>query len=375
MNPPTVAESAANANPASAGSLWKTARIYRRKFRHFDFKEVQVRILDVILFYSLERDRFEAFIPADSILAKLCRLDGGDVSRHLKYLEGAKVIERVQKGFALLDPAGWRVPDRLTISQDLREIEEWLEIADPDQPELIPEPPGLDAALRKVFVEQVASSQVESGQVSVEIESVPQSNGPGRGSAVSIERAAPDSQVGYEPTIQGDSGVQETCLASGVQPGAGQGDLLNKQVGEVGKLPSPTKTVGKLPSRGPKVGNLPTPPAPHITRARFDPDRLIDSRKNCTRFDLDRDQSGQVGKSPTFRDEVAGRLWRRIGEHEQLGPSGPMWRMAIQSIPDQLNELLGAIDDMERCGQPRRNPSGWLNSSARNELRIQGILP
>lgn len=297
------------------------ARAYRRAMRRHEFSEPQWRLVDLVLFYSLERGEYRALIPRQQFFCELLGLRKGKVSEELAWLQRQSVIESgsLDRGwlwFGVLAAEGWRVPLRVVESKSLVELEGWLERVQADQPELIAAPASLNEALREV--------QVENGERRASrVEAVP----------AAVSSPGGNLAAGSRVPLGGTSALKP---ASEVPPGG----TLSGRVLPQGTASSP--------------GGNP--------RARVDSDRIIESRSTESRI-----ESSRVGGS--FGAYLEDRLFRLIGDHERNGRSGPTWRRALAEIPEELDELCGVCEDMKRVGR-MKSPGAWMNVATRQALQM-----
>lgn len=309
-----------------------TERAYRRAMGKAAFSETQLRVVDKIIFYSAGRERMAALIPKQIFLAKLCGLDAGEVSKALDFLEGKQVIERQSVDvhiqgrrekwclFALLPPPWLRMDARTADARAVEELEGWLESLDVEQAELLPAPLSLADALRENFVESRVESQVES-----------------RESAKASSRLSTDPDV----VATGPSGpVARVFSRVGDYPSV---------PGEVGD--SPSAEVGDSPSR-----------SPSSTRDRDSAQSRSQSRDRVLGLE------SKAVRSLDRQAAVERYLFETIGEQERRGRCAILWRNAVRSIPEELDELIGHARMLKR-ERPETNVAAWLNRAVYNELQ------
>ncbi|HVX56957.1 MAG TPA: hypothetical protein VHA37_04445 [Candidatus Saccharimonadales bacterium] len=336
------------------------ARAYRRAFRRYKFQAEGRRLADMILFYSHDRERARAVVPAQSFFGLLLGMSKVKVSEGLSWLEANRVMEReavlvtIQQkeqrwmAYWLCPPGQWRLDRRVQESAALVEVEEWLEGLDVDQLELLPPPPSLSQLLAEDFAERAGfgaiRSRVEAGGLSAGQLSSPGGNSDG---VEIVSKASLEASLVVE--------------RRGVPP---EGTIRVPQEGTAAVPLGGTLAAGK--------GAPACTPAQAYARAgvRIDPDRIVESIKGSSRSEIDPNaRAGSSSPGGNHRAYLEERLFKTIGQEERHGLSGSMWQRALDQIPDDLDELLSYAIEGKRLGRIAKLPR-WLNTSTRAALAM-----
>lgn len=330
--------------------------LVRAKNLH-EFPEPAGRLLDWILSFMRrhgEPPRWLAIIPRQSFLSLFSGASKGRTSQLLTWLERQRVIERqptkvIVQGHRqcytlcfVNEPAQWSVSRRVQDSQLLADAIAWLDGMSLDQGELLPPSETLNDLLRESFLDRHHSpSRVDPAAV--------RSSPPEPASSPGGNQVASPQRVGrlwaaVEQAVRTESVSDPKAL---VPPGGTQ------------RVEVPSQGTAEVPSGG--------------TRARVEPNRVLESKSTCVHSTRVLDRVEQVSQNEArsaASQDAAARLWRCIGRHEQTGNSRYLWNQAIDQIPYDLQELIGHIEMLEREGRPLDRPVAWLNTSVRNALRF-----
>jgi hypothetical protein len=371
-----------------------TARAFRAAIRKHDFPDPCRRITETILFYSYDVGRYEALIPTQNLFGVLNeRISKGRLSSSLSYLEDMLVLERriipvsyggrrrLWTAYRLLPPGNWKVPDRVAESVLLRDMEEWLNNLDPDQPELLEPPVSLNALLCEDFVERSASSgTLNEGQSRVE----------------RLRPERPSSQV-QSGSPGGNFGTVESkgvCHSQTpmVPP---QGTKVEPQAAETSRSSAEVPPAGIFPATGSPTGNSTVPSQgtcqvpPQGTsggKGGFDSNRSTRFEKGSTSIrveyiDSNSSTDAREAKVPSQGTKgwlVNGYVREKLAKNPGLSMElvdgrnskgnrsslGWLFGELYEKDPDEAKELLSTAIT-------RDHPNAWLNTSLRVALGMQ----
>ncbi len=377
MNPPAVTIHSA------------TARAIRRSMSRHEFSEPGGRLVDKVLFYSHERERYRAIFPRDGFLARLTRLTASKVSVELKALRACRVIDwelvlREASGrrleytaYWILPPDQWRLLWRgqrrdeygnvngpgaeYWETAELREIENWLEMLDSDQPEFWSPPASLDALLKEDFAERCVRSagdgKVENRRAS---ESAAAENGSPGGnhelSPITRARVSPPETFVETKTTGIPPGGPVTSQVTSYLPGKSAAPAVTCQETVPSTRDSVLEGTRKLEDSG----------------TRLIGSKCTNSQSSSTRRAREAVTCQETSQhTAEYRAYVSERLWSTIGLHERNGRAGWLWERALQQIPDVLDSLISEVRQLEAAGRLRTNKGAWLNHHTWGALQVR----
>lgn len=352
-----------------------TARAFRAAIRKHEFSEPQWRIVDVILFYSLERPlpRLRALVPRQAVFGLLCgRLSKGKISEELGWLELQQVIERENievivagqrrtwTAYALQPPGGWRVPWRVRESTLLQNLEDWLEVLDIEQVELLAPPISLNELLREDFVERTGSLAGHSPFNERRVEGPrPGSPGGNFGAQIESKERQCDERNRAPMVSRAETHVEPQLAATVRAPEVPPGGTYPTRVppgGTASVPPGGTPRVSSSSTRGTRVEKDST-----FTRLEY-LDSSTPVPPGGTAWLADGYVRDKLATFPKLSQElVNGKSFD--GRSSLLGRQfGELWKRD----PDEARELLGVAIT-------KNKPNAWLNTAVRVALGVQKI--